>query len=60
MPVEIIKNIVSKLAEASSDIIECGFLSNPEEAKHLQDSTYQEQLAWSIYLGLQNYLKESL
>jgi len=49
-----------KNAAATTVIIECGFLSNPEEAKHLQDSTYQEQLAWSIYLGLQNYLKESL
>ena len=39
-------------------IIECGFLSNKEEAANLQDSAYQQQLAWAIYLGLNNYLAQ--
>ena len=37
-------------------IVECGFLSNQEEAARLQDSMYQQQLAWAIYLGIQSYL----
>ncbi len=47
-----------KNAATSTVIIECGFLSNPDEARRLQDSVYQEQLAWAIYLGLQDYLME--
>lgn len=36
-------------------VIECGFLSNPEEAQMLKTEEYQNKLAWGIYLGLQNY-----
>lgn len=39
-------------------IVECGFLSNKEEAAQLQDPAYQQQLAWAIYLGLNQYLAE--
>jgi len=35
-----------------SIIVECGFLSNKEELTKLQDDTYQEKLAWAIYLGI--------
>jgi len=38
-----------------SIIVECGFLSNNEELKKLQDDTYQEKLAWAIYLGIIEY-----
>ena len=38
-----------------SIIVECGFLSNKEELKKLQDDTYQEKLAWAIYLGIIDY-----
>lgn len=34
-------------------IVECGFLSNPEEAKLLSDENYQEKLAFQIYIGIQ-------
>lgn len=40
-------------------IVECGFLSNPSEAKQLQDSSYQTQMAFSIWSGFLNYLEES-
>lgn len=40
-------------------LIECGFLSNDKENKLLQDDSYQNQLAWSIYSGIMDYLKES-
>lgn len=36
-------------------VIECGFLSNPEEEQKLKDSNYQNKIAWGIYIGLQRY-----
>lgn len=42
-------------------IVECGFLSNPEEADLLLDADYQNKLARAIYMGIMEYLeKESL
>jgi N-acetylmuramoyl-L-alanine amidase len=38
-------------------IVECGFLSNYREANLLITDTYQEKVAWSIYLGVVQYLK---
>ena len=38
-------------------IIECGFLSNPEEEQLLQTEEYQEKLAWGIYGGINDYFK---
>ena len=35
--------------------VECGFLSNPEEASQLQTEEYQENLAWGIYTGIMDY-----
>lgn len=37
-------------------IVECGFLSNQEEAEKLCTDLYQEKLAWSIHLGILQYL----
>lgn len=39
-------------------LIECGFISNPEEAEFLSDSDYREALAFSIYCGISEYLEE--
>ncbi len=36
-------------------IIECGFLSNPEEAKLLEQQEYQRKLAKCIYEGIMRY-----
>lgn len=36
-------------------IVECGFLSNAEENKLLQTEKYQDELAWSIYIGIMDY-----
>jgi len=38
--------------------VELGFLSNPKEEELLQDSAYQDKLAWSIYAGTVRYLHE--
>lgn len=37
-------------------IVECGFLSNPEEAAKLKSDSYQEELAWVLHLGILQYL----
>ncbi|MBR6756607.1 MAG: N-acetylmuramoyl-L-alanine amidase [Peptococcaceae bacterium] len=37
-------------------IVECGFLSNPAEATKLQDTAYQKEIAYAIFLGISDYL----
>lgn len=39
-------------------IVECGFLSNGEEADALTSDLYQEKLAWAIHLGILQYLNQ--
>ena len=39
-------------------IVECGFLSNPEEAEKLSDEGYQKQVAQVICHGILDYLGE--
>ena len=37
-------------------IVECGFLSNYEEAQKLASDYYQEKVAWAIHMGILQYL----
>lgn len=37
-------------------IVECGFLSNREEAEKLSSDLYQERMAWNIHMGIMKYL----
>ena len=37
-------------------IVECGFLSNREEAAELSAPLYQEKMAWNIHMGIMKYL----
>ena len=37
-------------------IVECGFLSNGEEAEALSTPLYQEKLAWNIHMGIMKYI----
>ena len=39
-------------AKVPAVLIECGFLSNPEEAEKLSRDEYQRQMAFAIYCGL--------
>lgn len=39
-------------------IVECGFLSNPQEANELNTEEFQTKLAWGIYIGIMNYFIE--
>lgn len=38
-------------ANVPAVMVECGFLSNKEEAEKLSDNEYQNKMAYSIYLG---------
>ena len=46
---------IMKHVEIPISIVECGFLSNPEEEKKLQEDEYQNKLAWGIYNGITDY-----
>lgn len=41
-----------------SVLVECGFLSNANEEQLLTNESYQEKIAWSIYVGIMNYFNE--
>ena len=41
-------------------IVECGFLSNAKEARRLEEDKYQDRLAWSLHMGIMEYLNGSL
>ncbi len=43
-------------AQVPAVLVECGFISNPEESKQLQDSMYQKDMAKSICNGILDYL----
>lgn len=38
-------------------MVECGFLSNPEESQKLQDPIYQKQIAFVIFSSVMEFLK---
>ena len=40
-------------------IVECGFLSNPDEAGRLNSEAYQQKVAYGIYCGIMEYLTDS-
>lgn len=48
-----------KKTEATTVIVECGFLSNYDEATKLVDKGYQEKLAWAVHLGILQYINNS-
>ena len=39
-------------------IVECGFLSNSEEAELLNTVDYQDKVAWAVMMGVMQYLNE--
>ena len=49
---------IVKHVEIPISIVECGFLSNPEEEKQLLNDEYQNRLAWGIYNGIIDYFYE--
>lgn len=49
------KLFLMKQSPIPSVLVECGFLSNPEEEKKLTDEEYQAKIAWAIAKSLENY-----
>lgn len=47
-----------KKTTAAAVIVECGFLSNSQEAEKLCQKAYQRQIAWAIAQGIMQYVKE--
>ena len=50
---------IIKHVEIPISIVECGFLSNPEEEQLLLNDEYQDRLAWGIYNGIMDYFYEN-
>ncbi|MBR1803144.1 MAG: N-acetylmuramoyl-L-alanine amidase [Clostridia bacterium] len=48
---------IMKHVEIPISIVECGFLSNPEEEQLLLTDSYQDKLAWGIYNGIMDYFQ---
>ena len=55
VPLKLSKIYIMDNVKAPTVTIECGFLSNKEEAKLLEEDKYQSRLAWGIFEGIQNY-----
>ena len=47
-------------AKCPAVMIECGFLSNNEEAKKLESEEYQKQVAFTIFSGISDYENGSM
>ncbi len=45
-----------KNAKIPSILIECGFMSNPQEAQFLQNEEYQAKIAWAIASAIEEYI----
>lgn len=54
-PLKITGKYIIEHVEIPITIIECGFLSNPEEEQLLQQDEYQNKIAWGIYNGIMDY-----
>ena len=46
---------ILRTTEIPAALVECGFLSNPEEEQKLNDTEYQDKVAWGIYCGILDY-----
>jgi N-acetylmuramoyl-L-alanine amidase len=49
--------VVLKSPDIPSILVETGFISNPEEARRLNDSAYRRRLAASIHRGIVNWFE---
>ena len=51
--------LILKAVDSPSVLVECGFLSNPQEEQLLATDEYQEEVAWAIYCGIISYLSDA-
>lgn len=47
-----------KNAELPAVLVECGFLSNPDEERLLKTAEYRKRTAWAIYKGIITYFSQ--
>ena len=59
VPLEINNVYIIENIKIPTTIVECGFLSNPEEEKLLQDQEYQQKLALGIYNGIAEFFSKN-
>ena len=52
-------NYVTRLPSVPSVLVECGFLSNPEDERDLQDPGFQQRIADAIADGVLAYLSRN-
>lgn len=57
VPMQLDSVYIMKHVEIPTTIVECGFLSNPDEEKQLLSDEYQDKLAWGIYNGIMDYFE---
>ncbi len=43
-----------------SVMIECGFLSNPEDAAKLTDKSYQQKVAFTVFSGITEFTSSAV
>lgn len=59
VPMKLENVYIVKHVEIPISVVECGFLSNPEEEQLLLTDEYQDKLAWGIYTGILSYFNEA-
>lgn len=52
--------IVIKKTKMPSSLVECGFVTNTNEANHLKSADYQNKLMDAITTGINDYLKDNV
>lgn len=50
---------ILKNANVPAVLVECGFLSNPDELKRLTEEDYQKRLAEAIYTGIKEFIEKN-
>lgn len=58
VPLKIDNIYIMKNVEIPIALVECGFLSNKNEASKLVQDEYQEKLAWGIFNGIMDYFNK--
>ena len=46
--------------EIPAVLVECGFLSNSDEAKHLASRDYQKKIAFSVFIATLEFLENDM
>lgn len=58
VPMSISNVYIMEHVKIPTVIVECGFLSNPQEAEMFKGENYQNKLAWGIFVAIQDYFNQ--